>query len=279
MMSQDKSPEQRAKRIAITGAGSGLGRAIALRYARAGWHVAVTDLQTTRAQSVADEIEQAGGTALVQTLDTRREADFEQLVSRLQTEWGGVDVFVNNAGVASAGTTAETSLEDWQWLLDINLMGVVRGTRAVIPLLRESRGHLINIASFAAIASAPGMASYNVAKAGVLSLSETVRGEEYRFGVGVTVACPAFFATNLMDNFRGSEPGQKDMVQKLMSRSRVTADTVADDIFEAAAAERFLVISHRESRWQYRLKRLQPEMFFQAVRKATRSFVERKDKT
>ncbi len=278
-MSQDKSPDQGIKRIAITGAGSGLGRAIALRYARAGWRVAVTDLQTTRAQGVAQEVEQAGGMALVQTLDTRREADFDQLVSRLQTEWGGIDVFVNNAGVASAGTAAETSLEDWQWLLDINLMGVVRGTRAALPLLRESRGHLINIASFAAIASAPGMASYNVAKAGVLSLSETVRGEEYRFGVGVTVACPAFFATNLMDNFRGSEPGQKDMVQKLMSRSRVTADTVADDIFEAAAAERFLVISHRESRWQYRLKRLQPEMFFQAVRKATRSFVERKDKT
>ena len=93
-MSQDKSPDQSVKRIAITGAGSGLGRAIALRYARAGWHVAVTDLQTTRAQSVAEEIEQAGGTALVQTLDTRREADFDQLMSRLQTEWRWRSVYV-----------------------------------------------------------------------------------------------------------------------------------------------------------------------------------------
>ncbi|WP_348762509.1 SDR family oxidoreductase [uncultured Salinisphaera sp.] len=278
-MSQATANSTASKRIAITGAGSGLGRAIALRYAKAGWKVAVTDLETTRARTVAGEVERAGGIALVETLDTRREADFEQLMQRLRAEWGGVDVFVNNAGVASAGTAAETTPEDWEWLLDINLMGVVRGTRAALPLLRESRGRLINIASFAAIANAPGMASYNVAKAGVLSLSETVRGEEHRFGVGVTVACPAFFATNLMDNFRGAEPGQKDMVQKLMSRSSVTADTVADDIFEAAAAGRFLVISHRESRWQYRLKRLHPDMFFQAVRKATRSFIERKDKT
>ena len=278
-MSQATAASTSSKRIAITGAGSGLGRAIALRYARAGWHVAVTDLQTTRAQEVAGEIERAGGVALVQTLDTRREADFDQLMQRLRDEWGGIDVFVNNAGVASAGTVAETQSEDWEWLLDINLMGVVRGSRAALPLLRESRGRLINIASFAAIANAPGMASYNVAKAGVLSLSETVRGEEHRFGVGVTVACPAFFATNLMDNFRGADPGQKAMVQKLMSRSSVTADTVADDIFEAAAAEHFLVISHRESRWQYRLKRLNPEMFFKAVRKATRSFIERKDRS
>ena len=88
------------------------------------------------------------------------------------------------------------------------------------------------------------------------------------------------FGINIDIKFCISQAGvMKDMVQKLMSRSTVTAETVADDIFEAAAAERFLVISHRESRWQYRLKRLQPEMFFQAVRKATRSFVERKDKT
>lgn len=272
MMSQ---AEDMSRRIAITGAGSGLGRAIAHRYARAGWKIAVTDLDTERARIVAAELEAQGTEARAYTLDTRREADFETLTTELQAVWGGLDVFVNNAGVANAGTVADTPAADWDWLLEINLMGVVRGTRAALPLLRASGGHLINIASFAAIANAPGMAAYNVAKAGVLSLSETVRGEEARHGVGVTVACPAFFATNLMDTFRGSRPDQKAMVEKLMKRSQVTADTVANDIFEAAAAGRFLVISHRESRWQYRLKRISPEFFYRAVLKATRSFVDR----
>lgn len=262
-----------ARRIAITGAGSGLGRELALRYAREGWRVAVTDIQTGRARRVAGEVNDAGGEAMAQTVDTRSDEDFAALIARLNESWGGVDVFVNNAGVSSAGTVADTPREDWDWMLDINLMGTVRGSRAAIPLLRASRGHLVNIASFAAIASAPGMAAYNVAKAGVLSLSESIRGEEHDHGVGVTVACPAFFATNLLESFRTREPRQKATVQKLMDRSKVSAADVADDIFTAVADQRFMVISHRTARWQYRMKRASPETFFNAVLKATRSFV------
>lgn len=269
--------EQDPKRVAITGAGSGLGRELALRYARAGWRVAVTDIQTGRARRVAGEVNDAGGQAIAQTLDTRREADFEQLYDRIADSWGGLDVFVNNAGVAGSGTVAETTPEDWDWMMDINLMGMVRGCRSALPMLRASQGHLINIASFAAIANAPGMAAYNVAKAGVLSLSETLRAEEYDNGVGVTVACPAFFATNLLETFRSQSPRQKNTVQKLMDRSGVTAAQVADDIFTAAADGEFLVISHRNARWQYRLKRISPDSFFKAVLKSTRSFVQRSE--
>ncbi|MGN8199329.1 SDR family oxidoreductase [Salinisphaera sp. RV14] len=261
------------KRMAITGAGSGLGRALALRYARAGWRVAVTDIQTGRARRVAGEVNDAGGQAMAQTLDTRRDADFAQLMARLDTEWGGVDVFVNNAGVAASGTVADTPQADWDWIVDINLMGVVRGCRAALPALRASRGHIVNTASFAAIANAPGMASYNVTKAGVLSLSETLRAEERGHGVGVTVACPAFFATNLMESFRSTAPGRDALVAKLMARSGVTADDVADQIFDAVARRRFLVLTHRDTRWQYRLKRLQPEWFFRAVEKMARSML------
>ncbi|MDA3922603.1 MAG: SDR family oxidoreductase [Salinisphaera sp.] len=260
------------KRVAITGAGSGLGRELALCYAQAGWRVAVTDIQTGRARRVAGEVNDAGGQGIAQTLDTRRDEDYAQLNERLQESWGGLDVWVNNAGVAASGTVADTSVEDWEWMLQINLMGMVRGCRAALPMLRASRGHLINIASFAAIANAPGMASYNVAKAGVLALSETLRGEEYDHGVGVTVACPAFFASNLLESFRSQSPHHTTMVQKLMESSGVTAAQVADDIFTAAADGEFLVISHRTARWQYRLKRVSPESFFKAVLKSTRSF-------
>lgn len=276
-MSDNKN---RAKRIAITGAGSGLGRALALRYARAGWRVAVTDIQTGRARQVAGEVNDAGGEAIAQTLDTRRDSDFEQLIERLEAEWGGVDVFVNNAGVASSGTVADTPQADWDWIADINLMGVVRGCRAALPAVRAARGHIVNTASFAAIANAPGMASYNVTKAGVLSLSETLRAEERDHGVGVTVACPAFFATNLMESFRSTTPGREALVEKLMVRSGVTADDVADQIFQAVAKRRFLVLTHRDTRWQYRLKRLQPELFFRGVEKVARAMVKpRKEET
>lgn len=264
-----------AKRVAITGAGSGLGQALAERYARAGWRVAVTDIVAERAETVAAALRADGSEAFAQTLDIRRAADFTALTTRLETEWGGVDCFINNAGVAAAGTLVDTPPDDWDWLVDINLGGVVRGSRAALPLLRASHGHLVNIASFAAVANAPGMAAYNVAKAGVLSLSESIRGEERPRGVSVTVACPAFFATGLMDNFRSTEPDQKALVTRLMARSRIGAADIANDIYEAAAAGRFLVISHREARWQYRFKRLAPETFFRAVVRTTRAFTRR----
>jgi len=272
---QTKTPskdQDQPRRVAITGAGSGLGRELALRFAKAGWRVAVSDIQTGRARRVAGEVNEAGGEAIAQTLDTRRDEDFAQFNERIVETWGGLDVFINNAGVAGSGTVAQTSAEDWDWMIDINLMGMVRGCRAALPMLRESHGHMVNIASFAAIANAPGMASYNVAKAGVLALSETLRGEEHDNGVGVTVACPAFFATNLMESFRSQSPKQKSTVQKLMERSGVTAEQVADDIFTAVQDNEFLVISHRSARWQYRLKRVSPDSFFKAVLKSTRSF-------
>lgn len=260
------------KRIAITGGGSGLGRELALRFARDGWRVAVSDIDDTRARAVAAEIEASGNNAFGWRADTRVEPDLDALCRELEDRWGGVDVFVNNAGVAGAGTVADSDPDDWRWMIDINLMGVVNGTRAAMPLLRASKGHLVNVASFAAIASAPGMAAYNVTKAGVVSLSESVRGEELDNGVGVTVACPAFFATNLLESFRGDDK-QRGTVNKLMTRAEVSAADVADDIFRAVADNRFLVISHKTSRRQYWFKRLAPERFFRAVHKATRGFV------
>lgn len=249
------------KRIAITGGGSGLGREIALRYARDGWRVAIADIDGARARQVAAEIDDAGGEGLGTTADTRNPDDLARFCEQCIDRWGGVDVFVNNAGVAGSGTVTDTDLDAWHWMIDINLMGMVHGTRAALPLLRESKGHLVNIASFAAIASAPGMAAYNVSKAGVVSLSESVRGEELDNGVGVTVVCPAFFATNLLDSFRGNDQ-QRATVDKLMAKSEVVAADVADDICRAVRDNRFMVISHRTSRHQYWLKRLAPERFF-----------------
>lgn len=272
----------REQRILVTGAGSGLGRALALRFATAGWRVACTDLRADTAEETAAAIRAAGGSALAMAQDVTSEASWAEVVARLQQEWGGLDVLINNAGVATAGTVADSPLSQWQWVLDINLLGCVRGARAVLPLMQQQGGgHIVNIASFAGIANPPAMASYNVAKAGVISLSETLRLEVAARGIGVSVACPSFFKTALMETSQATAPDGgavaapqvQKIVGKLMQKATVTADDVAADIQDAVQRNRFLVITHPDARQRYHVKRIAPEMYFRMALKATASFL------
>jgi NAD(P)-dependent dehydrogenase (short-subunit alcohol dehydrogenase family) len=273
---------EQAKRVFITGAGSGLGKALALRFARAGWRIAVTDLEPAGAEQTLREVQDAGGSGFAQVCNVSSEESFGAVVERLRREWSGVDVLINNAGVATKGTVAEASLEQWRWVLDINLLGCVRGARAVIPLLSgQGSGHIVNIASFAGIANPPAMASYNAAKAAVISLSETLRHELEPQGIGVSVACPSFFKTNLIATSRRTTPEQgadpapqvDRIVERLMEKSSVTADSVAADIFDAVRDKRFLVLVNADDRRQVLLKRLSPEFYFRLVQKGTAKFM------
>lgn len=263
-----------SQRILITGAGSGLGLALAQQLAKAGARIACVDIDETRASEAANSLTGDGHWAA--KADIANDADWAALVERTQSEWGGLDVLVNNAGVSSGGNVADTTLDDWQWMLDINLLGVVRGCKAFIPMLTDTanNGRIVNIASFAGIASAPGMAAYNVAKAGVISLSESLRAELDGADIGVTVVCPAFFKTNLLQTFRSPTPAQKAMVEKFMARSHVTADDVAADIVAAMAGNKFLVITHKGARRQALMKRIMPELYFKKLIEVTRDFVQ-----
>jgi len=181
--------------------------------------------------------------------------------------WDGVDVVINNAGVASAGSVSETSVEDWRWTLNINLIGVVRGCKAFVPvLLEQGHGHIVNIASFAGIAHAARMGAYSASKAGVISLSETLRGELAVAGsaVKVSVVCPAFFPTNLMEGSRA--PVQdKQIAQKLMNTSGDDADSVAARIYRSVQRGEFLILPTKHERMRWRIKRFLPEMFFRKL--------------
>lgn len=273
------------QRVLITGAGSGLGRALALQFAGAGARVACTDLNLDSAQQTAALLAARGAPAsLALELDVRSEAGFADVVAAVQQAWGGVDVLVNNAGVATAGTVAESPLDQWHFIIDINLLGCVRGARAVIPLMQQQRaGHIVNIASFAGIANPPALASYNATKAAVISLSETLRFEMAPHGVGVSVACPSFFQTALMETSRAAAPvagadvapQMSRIVARLMQKATVSADEVAADIVDAVRRPRFLVITHADARQRYHLKRLLPERYFRMARKATEAFLAR----
>lgn len=253
--------------IVITGAGSGLGRALALRYAREGWRVAVLDKDAERAAAVGEEVSVAGGEALVRRVDVTSGAALAAAARKLRSTWGGVDVVVANAGVAASGTLAGTPMKDWHWVFEVNVFGVVATLRAFLPMMEaRRRGHVVAVASAAGFVSAPGMAAYNASKAAVISICESLRSELAPAGIGVSVACPSFFRTRLLESFRGSK-ASKNIAAKLMERSSLGADDVAEDIRVAVEKKEFMVVSHTDASRILLVKRFVPGVFHMLVRK------------
>jgi len=264
------------KTAVISGAGSGLGAAMACRLAEAGWRVAVTDQHADRAEAVAAGL--AGDGHFAAALDVTDSVAWTALVERVDAEFGRLDALINNAGVATGGMVGETPLEDWQWVLDIDLMGVVRGCHHFIGRFREQRfGHIVNVASWAGLAAAPGIASYGTAKAGVVALSEMLRAELDPYDVQVSVLCPAFVTTGLTETMRAPDASYAERVQRWMQRSGVSADDVAETVIRALDKPRFLLLTHPDTRWQYRLKRLFPSVYYRMLMKTMRRMMQTGD--
>ncbi len=263
--------KSRSNRVLITGAASGLGRAMALRFARDGCRVALADVNEERMQEAAQAVEAAGGAALTIRCDITSDEDVRAASAAIRETWDGLDVLVNNAGVAAAGTVVDTTLEDWRWMIDINLLGAVRMCQAFVPMMKaQCAGHVVNVASVAGIAQSPGMASYNVAKAGMIALSETLSNELKGFGIGVTVVCPSFFVTNLLESFRGPETGAKDKATRWMQRSNLTADDIAESAVRAMEKGELFSFGHFEAGLTYHFKRLLPGLFHWSTGRAAR---------
>lgn len=259
------------KTIAITGAGSGFGAAIAHKFAAQGWKVAVTDIDQARAENTLAELTQKhnGFKGFAVKLDVTSQNDWHNFAELIATEWSGLGVLVNNAGVATGGNLEDSPLEDWDWVLNIDLMGVVRGCKQFIGQFKQQGyGHIVNMSSFAGLAGAADIVSYGVAKAGVIALSEALRGELHPHNVGVSVVCPAFVKTALLDNFRSTDAGDKAKVGRWMAKSRVTAEDVAAQITTAVEKKKFLVLTHKDTRWYWRLKRWLPETYFKVLMKS-----------
>lgn len=253
-----------SRTVLITGAGSGLGEAMARRLAENRWRVLVTDRDSDRAGRVAASLPGTGHSAMA--LDVTDDAAWGAVDARVEAEFGSLDALINNAGVATGGMLGETPLEDWQWVLDINLMGVVRGCHHLVGRFRKQRcGHIINVASWAGLAGAPAIAAYGTAKAGVVAFSEMLRAELAPAGVDVSVLCPAFVKTRLTETMRAPDASYAERVQKWMERSGVRAEDVAEIVREALDRPRFLLLTHAETRWPYRIKRWAPEQYFRLL--------------
>ncbi len=255
-----------AKRAFITGAASGLGLAMAHALAQDGWQLGVLDLNGAALDAAVAKLRQAGATGVTAFLgDVAAQGFVSASIGAFVETHGGLDLVVNNAGVAVAGPVEATPPADWEWIVGINLLGVVWGCQAALPVLkRQGKGLIFNVASSAGFAAAPQMAAYNATKAGVISLSETLASELAGTGIQVSCAMPGFFRTHLLDHMR-APPAENQLAHRIMDNSGHDPDEAAHALLTAAAAGDLYVIWPPEYRWAWRLKRWFPLWFLKRV--------------
>jgi NAD(P)-dependent dehydrogenase (short-subunit alcohol dehydrogenase family) len=256
----------------ITGAGSGIGAAFAIELAKRGSRVVCSDIDEGSASLTADAIVDAGGEALATRCDVSQLDDVTALAKEAQSWFDGPPtVVVNNAGVGAGGLPiGEMSLEDWQWVLDINLWGPIHGCHVFAPILRTAGyGGIINVASAAAFGAAPGMAAYNVSKAGTLSLSETLAAELSGTGVNVTVLCPTFVRTNIVDAGRISDKSTQ-LADRLMRWTGFSPERVARTCLDTLDRGGLYCMPQPDARIGWGIKRFTPTVYTRAVGLTTR---------
>jgi NAD(P)-dependent dehydrogenase (short-subunit alcohol dehydrogenase family) len=257
----------------ITGAGSGIGAAFAVELANRGGRVVCSDIDENAAQATADAIGIEGGKALALRCDVAQIDDVHCLAADAQDWFGGAPtVVINNAGVGAGGLPiGEVDLDDWNWVLNVNLWGPIHGCHVFAPILRESGqpGGIINVASAAAFGAAPGMAAYNVSKAGVLSLSETLAAELSGTGVNVTVLCPTFVKTNIVESGRISDKSTQ-MASRLMRWTGFSPERVARTCLDTLDRGGLYCMPQPDARIGWGIKRFTPTVYTRAVGLATR---------
>lgn len=263
------------QRIFITGGASGLGQALARRYAARGWRVCIGDINQEQGEAFARTLATDKAKAVFVRCDVTSESDLQAAADWLEANWGGVDIVVNNAGVAAAGGIAEVPLADWQWILGINLLGVVRGCKAFTPLFRrQGHGRFVNIASMAGLLNPPSSVSYNVSKAAVISLSETLSFELADDNIAVSVVCPSFFKTNLARSLRSTSDHLTRLTVGLINKSKFDADQIAGAVCRGIDRGEFLIIPQDKARTAWRVKRFAPfRLFSRIVAKEKKRFL------
>jgi NADP-dependent 3-hydroxy acid dehydrogenase YdfG len=253
------------KRAIVTGAASGLGLAFAKRLATAGWTLGLIDRSAERLATVKNSLNSIDNSVYTYHVDVADAEAVANAVSRFVQAERGVDLIINNAGVAVGGDFLTTPLADWRWIVDINLMGVVHGCHAALPHMAAAHsGCVINIASAAGFVCAPGMSAYGATKAGVMALSESLMHELAGTGVRVSVVMPGFFRTNLLDDARG-DAQVANSARRLMLASKLTPDDVAETILAAVARGETHIVLPRMYRMLWRWKRWLPKHFARTI--------------
>jgi NAD(P)-dependent dehydrogenase (short-subunit alcohol dehydrogenase family) len=255
--------ELRGKVAVITGGASGIGRAMAQRFATEGMKLVLADIDEVTMRSTQAALAEGGAEVLAVVCDTSSEAEVQSLAEQAMRRFGGAHVLCNNAGVVGKGDSWRGPMSNWEWVVGINLYGVVHGIRAFLPIMEDQgEGHIVNTASMAGLVAVPGQAPYNVTKTAVVALSEGLYIELATTGspVKVSALCPAFVKTNLMAQVwnpkLGAEPGAPETpMTQMMDQffhegidGGIDPAEVAEQVVDAIRAERFWILTHPDSR-------------------------------
>jgi NAD(P)-dependent dehydrogenase (short-subunit alcohol dehydrogenase family) len=246
--------ELKGKVAAVTGAASGLGRAMALAFASEGMHVALCDVDEAGLALTQDQVTALGVKTFSMRTDVSSQKEVSEFAERTTKELKAIHVVCNNAGVALSGAVWENEEAEWQWILGVNLWGVVHGVRAFAPrLIAQDAGHIVNTASVAGLICAPGMGAYCVSKHAVVALSESLHHDLAERGsrVGVSVLCPAYVPTRIADS-QPPKPAVKSKerlakeaaLKQAVAAGKLSADDVARAVVAAVKENRFYVLTH-----------------------------------
>jgi NAD(P)-dependent dehydrogenase (short-subunit alcohol dehydrogenase family) len=233
------------QRVLVTGAAAGLGAALVAAFRDRGHDVLATDVESTGPTDERVDLR----------LDITSDADWAAALTAVEERWGGLDILVNNAGIAGGGRIDVAAMDEWERVVEVDLLGAVRGCRTFVPLMKRQRsGRIVNVASLAGLVHPAGMASYNAAKAGVVALSETLGHELASWGVTVSAVCPSYFRTNLMASLDGRDAALGEVVTRLVEASVFSADDVAREVLAGLDAGLELILPDPAARAAYELK-------------------------
>jgi NAD(P)-dependent dehydrogenase (short-subunit alcohol dehydrogenase family) len=254
--------ELRDKVAVVTGGASGIGLAMARQFAEEGMKVVLADVEEQALAKALAELEDAGADALAVHTDVSNAADMARLREDTLAKYGKVHVVCNNAGVGGGGLLWETTLEDWNWVMGVNLWGVVHGIRTFVPVMLEQgeEGHVVNTASVAGLISPPGIGIYNATKHAVVAISETLHVELMLRGAKVkaSVLCPAWVRTNIADADRNrpaalrgdralsTEEQMMDQVMRQVVATGMDPSEVASHVVDAVRNEKLYILTHPE---------------------------------
>lgn len=253
------------KTVLITGAGSGIGRETALLCARRGAALQLCDVNEAGLAETEETARKIGASVSSRRVDVASREEMRAYAEAVHAEIPAVDLLVNNAGVGLGGGFLDTELDDWDWIVGINLMGVVHGCHFFIPPMveRRSGGHVVNVSSLAGIIGNDGLAAYSTTKFAVLGLSESLRGGLQRHGIGVTAICPGIINTPITRNsrLRGAEmdtPETRERMVDFYQRRNYGPERVAENILKAVARNRAVAPVSPEAWVGYALMRIAP---------------------
>lgn len=254
------------KRAFITGAASGLGKAFCVELAKDGWTIGMADINIRDLVIAATEVSELGGRPLSFPLDVADKEQYKKVAEEFLLKTGGIDLLFNNAGVGDGGVFEEYGLDNYEWMVGINQMGVVYGCHYFIPAMKKQRsGHILNTASAAAIGCAPTMGGYNMTKAAVVAISETLYGELMDYHIQVSCIQPTYFKTNVIQHARGGELVKK-ATQLFIEKSGLEAAEVAQEILTRAGNKELYIILPKDARKMWLAKRLAPTWFRKKVK-------------